>query len=190
LPPDGLAGAFQQGNDKMKKNLPNIGLSGRTGAGKSAAAQYLHQRYGYVVCQTGAACRQIAQRLFATESKSMLNRINDAMRAIDPNVWIKVALSEAPLDQPLVVDSVRFSSNLELLRARSFVLLRIRASTLRREQRLRERGQEYDFEIDDLHESEREIENERFDYELDNESADIQLLYRQLDRAVSALGST
>src|SRR5260370_24038765 len=119
--------------------LPNIALSARSGAGKSLASEYMQSAYGYAVCRPGAICREITERLFGTQSKTMLNKVNDAMRTIDPDVWLRVALQELGAVRPgtpICIDGMRFRSNVEYCRKNSIVLVAIEASDEARMRRL------------------------------------------------------
>jgi dephospho-CoA kinase len=165
--------------------LPNIALSARSGAGKSIASDYLQNTYGYALCRPGAICREITERLFGTQSKTMLNKVNDAMRAIDPDVWLRVALQELGAlrpGTPICVDGMRFKSNVEYCRKNSFVLVTIDASEETRMRRLKARGQEYDVQVDAAHAVETEIEGIPFDHVIRNDGDDPRLLYKEIDK--------
>jgi dephospho-CoA kinase len=170
------------------KPLPNIALSARSGAGKTLVAGYLQNTYGYTLCRPGAICREITERLFGTQSKTALNKVNDAMRAIDPNIWLRVALQELgtlPLGAPICIDGMRFRSNVEYCRNNSFILVAIEASEETRMRRLEGRGQEYDQTVDTVHPSEAEIEDIAFDHVIRNDGCEPELLYKAIDEIVA-----
>jgi dephospho-CoA kinase len=170
------------------KPLPNIALSARSGAGKSLASSYLQKTHGYALCQPGAICREITQRLFSTQSKTALNKVNDALRLIDPDIWLRVALQELG-DQkpgtPICIDGMRFKSNVEYCRKNSFLLVAIEASEATRIGRLKKRGQEYDAAIDAAHAAETEIENVVFDHVICNDGDDPRVLYNEIDKILA-----
>lgn len=169
-------------------SLPNIAISARSGAGKTLAAEYLQSTHGYALCTPGAICREITQRLFGTQSKTILNKVNDAMRAIDPDVWLRVALQELGTIRPgtpICIDGMRFTSNVEYCRKNSFVLISIEASEKTRMRRLEGRGQEYDLVVDAGHPVETEIEGVAFDYVIRNDGDDPKLLYKEIDEIIA-----
>lgn len=169
----------------MENGLPNIALWARSGSGKSFAAKYLVKRHGYQPCQPGEVCREITRRLFHEESKATLNKVNDALRAIDPNIWLRLGM-EAVDDrrEGVLIDGIRFRSNLEFCRERAFRLVKIEASQATRIRRLAERGQAFDIETDGEHAGETELEYAQFDYVIQNEIDNPENLYKQLDAIV------
>jgi 5'-deoxynucleotidase YfbR-like HD superfamily hydrolase len=151
--------------------LPNIGLHGRTGSGKTTVAEYLVAKYGYFRCTTGKAVREISKALFQTEAKTVLNRITDCMRAIDESVWIRAALATAPVGQPIVFDCVRYSNDYEQLNS----------------QRLWTRGQDYDPNVDEYHLSETQIDDFEFHHNITNLLSNKSSLYQQVDNIMNDL---
>lgn len=156
----------------------NIALYGRSGSGKSSVAEEL-LGHGYQHLKTGRACRRICTELFDSDDKSILNQVTDALRAIDPSVWLRSALGEAASDAPIVFDSMRFPSDYVRLRDEKYLLVRVEAERPTRLQRLAERGQEYDPDRDDGHEAEVSLHDFEFDVVIDN-SGDREALSRQV----------
>lgn len=136
-----------------------VALSGRSGSGKTEVASYLERRHGYVRVSTGRLCRQLCRDLFASESKTLMNAVTDAMRGIQPDVWLAAALRHAPAGQPLVVDSMRFHEDHQLLRACGYELWRVEAPQELRWERLQRRGQEFNAARDDNAAAEVELDN-------------------------------
>lgn len=147
----------------------HIALTGRSGSGKTEVASYLAQRHGYVRVGTGNLCRQVCQDLFASESKSLMNAVTDALRVIQPDVWLVAALRHAPVGPPLVVDSMRFQEDRLLLKARGYQLWRIEAPRELRWARLRRRGQDFDGERDDHALAEVDLDNTPVDHAITND---------------------
>src|SRR4051794_17525125 len=97
-----------------------IALSGKSGSGKTTIADYLLAKHGYARRSTGAACRDVCNRLFGDESKTILNKVTDALKAVDSNVWLRVALSGLKEDTPVVFDSMRFATDYTFLKSQGF----------------------------------------------------------------------
>lgn len=148
----------------------NIALYGRTGSGKTTVAEVLVREYGYTHRKTGAACRALCSDLFDSEDKALMNKVTDALRDIDPAVWLRAALSQSNVGSapPVVLDSIRFRPDYQYVIDRDFVTIRITAPPDARVERLTGRGQQFDLLRDDLHPAEIELSSERFDFTIDN----------------------
>jgi len=165
--------------------LSNIAIFGRTGSGKTTVAEYLAEKYGYARSNVGSTVREICKLLFNSESKTLLNQVCDAMKAIDENVWLRTALSTIASGQLVVFDSMRFRNDYEYLSKQGFYLWKISAPLDVRIARLHERGQEFDPGIDELYRGEVELENYVFDSYIDNSICDIYMLYKEIDRIIN-----
>jgi len=148
---------------------PDIALYGRSGAGKSEIAQILVADFGYTHYKTGDACREIARRLFGSEDKTLLNRITDALRAIDNDVWLRAALPTTEITDPIVFDSLRFPTDYEFLQAKGFALWRVEAPPALRVERLAARGQQFDPQHDESHPAEVSLAEHMFDVTIEND---------------------
>ena len=160
--------------------LSNIAIYGRTGSGKTTVAEYLATKYGYTRSNPGSAVREISKFLFNSDAKTLLNRICDAMKEIDENVWLRRALLTIDPEQLVIFDSMRFQNDYEYLSKHGFRLWKISAPLEIRMARLQERGQEFDPLIDELYRGESELENYYFDTYIDN-SADFSTLYKNIE---------
>jgi cytidylate kinase len=174
----------------MKTRLPNIAIWARSGAGKSFATKYLEERYGYEACKPGAICREITLRLFGEDSKTTLNKVNDALRKIEPNIWLRLGFEAVGREDGILIDGIRFISNVDFCRQNGFLMVKIVASEATRLARLAARGQAFDLMVDGEHAGETEIENESFAHTVHNDHDDPAALYSQLDAIVdgSAVG--
>ena len=163
----------------------NIAIFGRTGSGKSEVSSYLVEKYHYQHCHPGKLCREISLRLFQSDAKTILNQVNDAMRAIDPNVWLSAGLRDCSTTMPIVVDGMRFESNYQLLNSRGFWLWRVTADAAHRKSRLEERGQTFDWANDTAHPGEIELERRHFQVEIANDAGrdELRALVDKLMRA-------
>lgn len=163
----------------------HVALSGRSGSGKTEVASYLEGRHGYVRVSTGPLCRRLCRDLFATESKTLMNAVTDAMRGIQPDVWLAAALRHAPVGQPLVIDSMRFHEDHQLLLDSGYELWRVEAPQQLRWDRLQRRGQEFTPARDDNAVAEVELDNTSHDRLLIN-AAGLPDLWEQVEAALQS----
>lgn len=143
--------------------LPNIGIVGKMGAGKTTVAKYLEDKYGYQRTSLAEPMRQIVKEFFGVEDKSdpryrrLMQKLGtDWFRSEDKNVWIRHLLKRC-VGSGWVVDDVRFLNEAKVLQGEGWVLLYIDINDEVRLERMRARGD--DFDADMLkHESEAEVE--------------------------------
>jgi len=144
-------------------DLPNIGIVGKMGAGKTTVAKYLEDKYGYQRTSLAEPMRQIVKEFFGVEDKSdpryrrLMQKLGtDWFRSEDKNVWIRHLLKRC-VGSGWVVDDVRFLNEAKALQGEGWVLLYIDINDEVRLERMRARGD--DFDADMLkHESEAEVE--------------------------------
>jgi len=136
----------------MSTDLPNIVLIGGAGSGKSTAAKWLVEDFGYrrlgfagvaedphkgsprdwVTRAWGAAMVNDREKLIA---------VANAARSVDEDVWLNSLVRELDWeDNPVVVDDCRFANEYFGLMGRGFVSVRILADHARREDRLKANG--------------------------------------------------
>jgi hypothetical protein len=126
-----------------------IGLSGKAGSGKSTAADYLTEFYGYVQFAFAGALKEVVQTAFRFTDAQMtvgkevkdprvgksprwcLQHFGSAFREVWPPVWISNLRREI-LDflaingqRPIVVTDVRFQDEAEALKRMGAVLVRL-----------------------------------------------------------------
>jgi hypothetical protein len=133
--------------------LPDIALAGKSGAGKSTAAQLLEQ-LGYQTRSFAAPLKRIAAELWgeaATTDRAKLQCLGVAVREIDPDTWAKLLIRDTrPISQsmgyvgprgyPVVVDDLRFENEWFALKGEGFVIVRVEAPRLVRIDRLKGNG--------------------------------------------------
>jgi dephospho-CoA kinase len=163
--------------------LPNIALWGKSGSGKSVVARHLADNYGFIHCSPGKICRRMCLELFDSEDRGILNAFNDAVRSIDPMVWLRTATKGVPPQKQIVFDSIRFNPDWLYFKQRGFQLWKIDCNGERRGSQLVQRGQTFKA-ADDIHPGEVELEGMQFDCILKNDS-DIQDLLKQVDLALA-----
>lgn len=164
--------------------MKNIALLGLSGSGKSTAATYLAEKYNYQLCSSGKICRDISKIIFDSEKREYLNLIGDALRTIDSDIFMKAAIRKSP--KPMVFDSIRFLTNLNVLEGKNFVILKIECKQCLAIERLKKRGQIFDIKKDLKHNAEIEIDSLPFDYQITNEGS-IGGLYSQIDAFIKEI---
>lgn len=167
--------------------LPNIALSGASGSGKSTIAKHLVTKYGYQRLSPGDICREIAQLAFGRTDKTTLNRINDALKSIDPFIWINACIRKAEPGIPIVFDCMRFLMDFEFFRNKGYMLVRVTAPLNVRSQRLQKRGQEFLIGVDDRHSGETELNEASFDKVFENKLEGTQQLLDIIDSWMKSL---
>jgi dephospho-CoA kinase len=165
-----------------------IALVGRSGSGKTTIAEYLRQKYLFAICSTGLRCRVLAREFFENESKTTLNLLTDALRKIEPGVWLKVALRDAPeSSQRIVIDSIRFPEDLLLVKNQGAVVWRVDCSNELRVERLSRRGQSYNIETDDKHITETALADISVDDVIVNDFEALPDLYDSIDKKLALI---
>src|SRR5262245_26823943 len=98
----------------------NIALAGKSGSGKTTVAEYLVRTHVYTRCSTGDVCLEVCRILVVSESRSILNKVTDALKMLDEQVWLGAALRRVPVGVPVVFDSMRFEVDYEFLVSRGY----------------------------------------------------------------------
>jgi dephospho-CoA kinase len=105
----------------------NIGLCGKAGSGKTAAADYLVTKYGYTRHSIAKEVKRIAVRLFKMEKKDreLLQAIGFKMRLIRPTVWIDFLIDQIKGKDKVVLDDIRYPNEYQALKKEGFKIIRI-----------------------------------------------------------------
>ena len=111
-----------------------------------------------------------------------MNVLNDALRNIDPDVWIRTTLAEAPRDRPIIFDGIRYKRDLTYFRSAGYNIWRIDTPANLRLKRLIDRKQEF-LADDEEHAGEAELSDSDFEIELHNSSS-ITDLHSQIEKAL------
>ena len=143
---------------------PRFALIGKSGSGKSEAGQILNDQLGLRIVKTGTICRHISKMLFGNEDKHSTQRLDDVLTTIDSSIFVRAALRDVETDEMFVIDSLRFSSDLELARDHGCTIIRVVADDTIRVRRLKARGQVFDLNTDGKHRSEVELDDVQVDH--------------------------
>jgi ribokinase len=127
---------------KMKK-LPNIALFGQMGSGKSTLAHNLVNELGYKKISIGQNIKKIAKDLFPDlilsppQKRVILQKINQFAMEIDPEIWVKKALSDLNEDDgPFVIDDARHITDFSLLKKMNWLCFGLLCPEKIRKQRI------------------------------------------------------
>lgn len=143
-------------------------LVGKSGSGKSEVAKLLNQDFGCRIVKTGSICRQIAQILFGNEEKRSTQILDDALTSIDPSIFLRAAIRGLDSNESIVIDALRFKSDLQIASALGCATIRVDAADEERVRRLRVRGQTFDLKRDGHHRSETELDDHPVDHIITN----------------------
>lgn len=132
-------------------------------------AEQIERDYGIRRISTGSICRKISMLLFGNEEKRFTQRIDDALTQIDPSIFLRAALRGAAPEEPICVDSLRFSADYSLAREEGFEIIRVIASDDTRRRRLAARGQVFNLDVDGRHRSETDLDAAEADFTIHND---------------------
>ena len=113
------------------------------GSGKSAAATYIAEKYGFIRMRISGKMREISQELDLEITRDLLQGIGKFFREFDDDVWIKYLVKkiQASTDS-VVVDDIRRKNEVDYLKSLGFVLIRIDSSSEVRKMRIETRDNE------------------------------------------------
>lgn len=109
----------------------NIGICGKLGSGKTFAANYLVQKYGFHKVSLATPIKEIMTKYFKVYDKSdpryrrLAQKIGtDWFRSENANIWIDYMIEEtSKYDELFVCDDVRFLNEAERLLSSGWLLL-------------------------------------------------------------------
>ncbi|MFW9992612.1 MAG: AAA family ATPase [Candidatus Odinarchaeota archaeon] len=123
-----------------------VGITGKMGAGKTTAARFvMTENEHFVLFRIAGKLKQIVQELDLPYTRDTLQRVATFFREIDHDIWVKNTVKEidATLEKDsascIVVDDVRFQNEVDFLRRRGFVIVRIKTSDEVRRERIERR---------------------------------------------------
>lgn len=185
--------------------LPNIGLIGKLRSGKSAAGDYLAQKYGYTQFAFGDELKRYAHELFGepapgTKPRALYQTFGQACRAIDDGIWIRKCLDNIAsternehayrrwANQPFraVCTDVRQPNEYDALQSAGYVLIRVEAPDGLRIERAINSGDTFNY-ADLMHGTETALDGYEVDFTVVNDGS-LAELYAQIDEIMAYLG--
>ncbi len=170
-----------------------IGLVGKMGAGKSEAAKYLTDRYGFMEFAFADPIKSICGSLFpgivsAGKPRWLYQKVGQFMRTIDPDVWINETMTTIATRESdnILISDVRQQNEWRALFMRGYTIIKVDADEEIRRQRCVGRGDL--FREEDLHhETETTVDTIPYHFLVTNNSSRADLR-RQLDEIIGGVG--
>ncbi|MGG0757540.1 AAA family ATPase [Brevibacillus laterosporus] len=168
--------------------MPNvkIALTGKMRSGKDTVAGYLVEHYDFIPYAFGDGIKRICHELFPEQfvdgkkPRALLQGVGQAMRAIDPDVWIKRTMREVNQASlfDVVITDLRQPNEYARLYSEGYVIIRVNTSDDVRIDRMRSAGDTFDL-ADFTHDTERYVDMFAVHYELNNNGS-VCDLYEQI----------
>nr|WP_236871062.1 AAA family ATPase [Brevibacillus laterosporus] len=169
--------------------MPNvkIALTGKMRSGKDTVAAYLVEHYDFIPYAFGDGIKRVCHELFPEQvangkkPRALLQGVGQAMRAIDPDVWIERTMREVYIARgfDVVITDLRQPNEYARLYTEGYVLIRVNASDDVRVDRMRSAGDTFDL-ADFTHDTERYVDIFAVHYELNNNGSVLDL-WEQID---------
>jgi dephospho-CoA kinase len=187
----------------VNREIPvvKIALTGKLRAGKDELAHHLYIRHGFDKVAFGDAMKRCAHEAFPwvsefSKPRSLYQNYAQAMRQIDPDVWInhaeravkgavafRVALGAEQIG--IVLTDVRQENEVAWCRENGFTLIRVTAPDEDRIARAKIAGDDFT-EADLEHETESHIDGFAVDYEIHNDGS-LDDLKRKVDEIMEEI---
>lgn len=115
-----------------------IAICGGICSGKSTLAKQLAKRYGLHVHSFANAVKKYAIELFDMKYKNraLIQDFAEKMKEIDKDVWVKMLGKEIEDLDNIVIDDLRFDNELNYLRSKGFIIVRINIEKIEQIKRL------------------------------------------------------
>lgn len=164
-----------------------IAICGRMRSGKDTVAAYLVEHYDFVPFAFGDGIKSVCRELFPEQvangkkPRALLQGVGQAMRSVDPDVWIKRTMCEIGASYPfnVVITDLRQPNEYERLYSEDYVIIRVNTSDDVRIDRMRSAGDTFDL-ADLTHDTEQYVDMFTVHYELNNNGS-VRDLYEQID---------
>ncbi|MBC9786408.1 hypothetical protein H1S01_18290 [Heliobacterium chlorum] len=172
-----------------------IAITGKMRSGKDLIAEYLVRKYGFRRFAFGDGVRAVTRLIYpdiqnsCMKPRSLYQQIGQALRQIDPAVWLNYTLEEIdastnPFDS-IVISDLRQPNEYKALLNNGFTIVRVQSTVENRLARMNAVGDV--FTMDDInHETESHIDNFVVNFEITNNGRSGSL-YEQIEWAVKSL---
>jgi dephospho-CoA kinase len=173
-------------NVNREVSVVKIALTGKLRSGKDTAANHLYIRHSFNRVAFGDAMKRCAHEAFPwvsefSKPRSLYQNYAQAMRQIDPDVWIKHAeravigaidfrVNTGAEHVGVVITDVRQQNEVDWCRSNGFTLIRVTAPDEDRIARAKLAGDSFT-EADLGHETESHIDGFAVDYEIHNDGS-------------------
>jgi len=190
---DEVSKLFRDGPEPPK---PPIALTGKLRSGKSAAARYLDEEYGYAEFAFGDALKGGFHRRYPEIPREPKPRVGYQMhgqlmrRLIGKDVWIDKCFDDisaylSNFAGPVIISDLRQPNEFDRCKREGYVIIRINCADDVRRERARAVGDAFT-DSDLNHETERHIDGFSVDYEIDG-SGGLDELHRQIDEIMATI---
>ena len=162
-----------------------IGLIGKMCSGKTYVGNILSRRCALKKFAFADKLKEITRDLFLmnTKDRKLLQDVGQAMRVIDPYVWINYLLYKIKDEDRVIVDDIRYPNELEALRDRGFTIIKLVVDKDTQKDRLMITYPDtYHLHLDRLnHESETYIDTMEADYIINSDKNVIENILQAID---------
>jgi dephospho-CoA kinase len=165
-----------------------IGITGHMGSGKSAVADYINKKYGFVRMRISGKMREISQELELEITRDLLQGIGKFFRDFDDDVWIRYLGKKIQVSSDsIVVDDIRRINEVEYLKSLGFKIIRIESPSetrkIRIETRMNKKISDQDWRRWSNHLTEIQVNQLPVDYIIKNNGT-ITELYNEIDKII------
>ena len=117
-----------------------IAFIGKLCSGKSYAAKYLKDKYGYEILSFGGPVKKFASEIFNLKHKDRktIQDFAQSLKKINKDVWVNYLLRnlENIETNNIVIDDLRFHNEQDALKKKSFIFIKISIDPKLQEERI------------------------------------------------------
>ena len=162
-----------------------IAICGKMCSGKTYVSSILNRKCALKKFAFADKVKEVAKDLFNMNKKDrkLLQHIGQSMRNIDQHVWINYLLYKIEDEDRVIIDDVRYPNELQALREREFIVIKLIVDKETQQKRLMETYPDnYTEHIDNMnHTSEMHIDQMEADYEIKSDEHVIENILKAID---------